>query len=179
MTMPVRAGVIPGEGSREKNASRHASKRAGGLMVGIAVVGLLSGCTSSAAAPSRGAASEAPAQSEGPTANESTGPADLVGSAADTVGVTVGTHRAGFAGVICQELGNGQLSVSSGDLNEGEAFALVFRSDGTVSSLFGALRGVIWKVTQNPQGTLNADKSGTFSGKDAISGADVSGTFAC
>jgi hypothetical protein len=81
--------------------------------------------------------------------------------------------------VICQETGNGQLSVRSGDLNEGEAFVLLFRSDGTVPSLSGALRGIIWKVTQDPQGTLNADRSGTFSGKDAISGADVSGTFAC
>ena len=67
----------------------------------------------------------------------------------------------------------------SGDPNDGDAVALVFRSDGTASSLSGVIRGVIWKVTQNPQGTLNADKSGTFSGKDAIGGANVSGTFAC
>ncbi|HEY6058320.1 MAG TPA: hypothetical protein VIV06_09820 [Candidatus Limnocylindrales bacterium] len=81
--------------------------------------------------------------------------------------------------VICQELGNGELSVRSGDLKEGEAFALVIRSDGTVSTLSGALRGVVWMVTQDPQGNLNGNKSGSFSGKDAISGADVSGTFAC
>lgn len=179
MTMPVRGGAIPGEESREMNASRHPSKRAGRLMVGIAVVGLLSGCASSAAAPSRGPASEAPAQSEAPTANESTGPADLIGSAPNTVSVTVGTHGAGFTGVICQTLVNGQLSVLRGDPADGESVALVFRSDGTPSSLSGALRGVSWKVTQNPQGTLNADKSGTFSGKDAASGANVSGTFAC
>jgi Tol biopolymer transport system component len=123
-----------------------------------------------------------PAQSEAPAASESTG-TGLVGFQPGTVGLTVGTHSAGFAGVSCQETGNGELSVSSGDPNEGEWFALVFRSDGTVSSLSGALRGVTWKVTQSPQGTLKADKLGTFlgtfSGKDAISGADVSGTFAC
>lgn len=152
----------------------------------VAAFLVFAGCGSStttapgaSAAPSSGAASEAPAQSEAPTANESTDPAAVVGSQPGTLSVTVGTHGAGFAGVICQDLGNGQLSVRSGDLNEGEAFALVFRSDRTVSSLSGALRGVIWKVTRNPQGTLNADKTGTFSGKDAISGADVSGTFAC
>ncbi len=158
-----------------------------GLRTAAFVVALLvfGGCGSSATtapgasvATSGGVGSAAPAQSEAPAASESTGPG-VVGSQPGTVGLTVGDHGAGFADVICQETGNGQLSVRSGDLNEGEAFALFFRTDGTVSSLSGALRGVVWKVTQNPRGTLKADKSGTFSGKDAISGADVSGTFAC
>ena len=105
--------------------------------------------------------------------------AGLVGSEPGTVGVTVGDHFAGFAGVICRGAGKGQLSVRGGDPNDGEWFALVLGSDGAVSSLSGALRGVEWKVTQKPQLTLKADKSGTFSGKDVVSGADVSGTFAC
>jgi hypothetical protein len=151
----------------------------------VAALLVFAGCGSSSTtapgastAPSSGAASEAPAQSEAPASSESTGPG-AVGFVPGTVGLTVGTHGAGFAGVVCQDLGNGLLSVRSGDLNGGEAFALVFRSDGTVSSLSGALRGVVWEVTQNPQGTLRADRSGTFSGKDAIVGADVAGTFAC
>jgi hypothetical protein len=142
------------------------------------LVALAQAAPGAGVAPSSGVASALPAQGEAPAASESTGPV-VVGSAPGTVGLAVGDHGAGFAGVICQELGNGQLSVSSGDPNDGEFVALVFRSDGTVSSLSGALRGVFWKVTQDPQGTLNADTSGTFSGKDAIGGADVSGTFAC
>jgi hypothetical protein len=119
-----------------------------------------------------------PAQGTAPAASESPG-TGLVGSEPDSVNVTVGNRGGAFAGVICKETGNGDVSITSGELSDGEAFALVFRSNGTVSSLSGALRGVIWKVTQNPQGTLKADKSGTFSGTDAISGADVSGSFAC
>ena len=81
--------------------------------------------------------------------------------------------------MICEKTTDGQLSLSAGDANDGDSFALVFRFDGNVASLSGSLRGVVWEVTENPQGTLKADRSGTFSGSDAISGADVSGTFAC
>ncbi len=128
-------------------------------------------------APSSGLASEAPAQSEAPAASESTGPGYVDGYAPGTISVVVGGHGLG-SGVTCQALGDGGLSVLV-PLTDGDAVALVFRSDGTVASLSGAIRGVAWKVTQDPRGTLQPDKSGTFSGKDAISGADVSGTFAC
>ncbi len=110
-------------------------------------------------------------------ASGSTGPGDVVGSQPGTITVTVGVRGLGGA-VTCQALGDGGLSVLL-PLSDGEAIALVFGPDGTVSSLSGSIRNVVWKVTQNPQGSLNADHSGTFSGKDAISGADVSGTFAC
>jgi D-alanyl-D-alanine carboxypeptidase len=113
-----------------------------------------------------------------PAASDSTG-STVVGSQPGTLAVTVGTHAAGFAGVICKDLGNDKVSVVGGDPNEGEWIALEFGSDGTASSLSGALRGVDWRVTKDPQGTLDARNSGTFSGKDAASGADVSGTFAC
>ncbi len=82
-------------------------------------------------------------------------------------------------GAFCLVLSDGGLSVTSGDQQDGDMMTLVFLPDGTVSSLSGLERGIVWKVTQNPQGTLKPDRSGTFSGKDAISGADVSGTFAC
>jgi hypothetical protein len=119
-----------------------------------------------------------PAQGTAPAASESPGPGVLAdGHTPGTFALSVGSK--GYAGpVACQSTGDGQLSIGTYD-DESEWFPLVFRSDGTVSSLSGALRGVIWKVTLNPQGTLKADKSGTFSGKDAMSGADVSGTFAC
>ena len=82
----------------------------------VAVLLVFAGCGSSAttapeagaAPPSSGAPSVAPAHSEAPAANESTGPA-VVGSQPGAVSVTVGTHGAGFADVICQDLGNGQL----------------------------------------------------------------------
>ena len=151
----------------------------------VAALLVLAGCGSSAttttgasATPISGAASAAPAASEAPTENESTGPSAVVGSEPGTISVTVGTQGAGFADAICEDQTNGQLSVLGGTAGD-DAIALVFRADGTASSLSGEMRGVRWKVTQNPQGTLNADRSGTFSGKDAISGADVSGTFAC
>jgi hypothetical protein len=151
----------------------------------LAVVLLCTGCDSVAttapatsADPSTDAPSQAPTRSEAPNPHKSDDSA-AVGSEPGTVSVTVGSHGAGFLGLICAETGNGQLSLSAGDPNDGEAFALVFRSDGTVSSLSGALRGVIWEVTQNPHGTLNADQTGSFSGSDAISGAGVSGSFAC
>ncbi len=117
----------------------------------------------------------APTQPLAPT--QSTGPVAVVGSRPARVDVTVGTHGL-EAGVTCQVLGDGGLSVYSGPA-DGDEFAVVFRSDGTVANLSGSFRGIAWKVTQNPYGTLHADKSGTFSGMDAISGAAVSGTFAC
>jgi hypothetical protein len=151
----------------------------------VAVLLVFAGCGSSATMAPEGSAvsssvvaSAAPTQSQARAAQESPG-REVDGSKPGTVAVEVGTHGAGFAVVVCQDLANGELSISSGDMADGELFVLVFRSDRTVSSLSGALRGVIWEVTQDPQGTLNADQSGTFSGKDAISGADVSGTFAC
>ncbi len=152
----------------------------------VALAAIVAGCGSAAtsaagdsAVPSTAPASAAPATSATSTADVSTGSYALVGSAPGTLALTVGTHAAGFGGVTCLDLGNGQLSVLDGDPKEGEWIALVIRSDGTVSSLSGALRGVSWMVTQNPQGTLTGNRSGTFSGKDAISGADVTGTFAC
>jgi hypothetical protein len=52
--------------------------------------------------------------------------------------------------------------------------------DGTVSRLYGALRGVPWIVIRNARGTLNADSSsGTFSGRDAVGGGEVAGIFSC
>lgn len=116
-------------------------------------------------------ASPAPTESEAPVAT-STGPTK-VGSS---------VHVGGWSytgGAFCLVLSDGGLSVTSGDQQDGDMMTLVFLPDGTVSSLSGLVRGIVWKVTQNPQGTLKPDKSGTFSGKDVISGADVSGTFAC
>jgi hypothetical protein len=150
----------------------------------VAVLLVVVGCGSSATtAPSASSASStvvastAPAESRAPAESVSTG-REISGFKPGSVAVEVGTHGAGFAELICEETSSG-LNVHSGDMTDGELIVLVFRPDGTVSSLYGALRGVIWTVTENPQGTLNADRSGTFSGKDAISGADVSGNFAC
>ena len=146
---------------------------------------VVTGCGSSvatapalSAAPSTGVASTAPVHSQAPDESVSTSP-EVIGSGPRTVSLSVGDHGAGFVDVLCQDLRDGELSITSGDPIEGDWFTLVFRPDRTVSSLSGALRGVGWEVTQNAQGTLNADMSGTFSGTDAISGADVSGTFAC
>ena len=119
----------------------------------------------------------APTASEEPVASASTNPVAVMGDQAGTIAVTVGAHGLG-SGVSCQALGDGGLSVHSG-LVDGDEVALVFRLDGTVSSLSGSMRGVAWKVTQNPQGTLRADRSGSFHGTDSVSGADVSVTFAC
>lgn len=124
------------------------------------------------------AQSQAPAQSHAPAASEP----DISGTVAfgsqpGTVALTIGGKGA-EGPVACNSTDDGQLSVWS-YADESEWFSVVFRSNGAVSSLSGAYRGVIWMVTRDPQGILTADRSGTFSGKDAISGADVSGTFAC
>jgi hypothetical protein len=103
----------------------------------------------------------------------------VIGSQPGTIGLTLGTRAAGFVGAICDDLGNGRLSVLAGDPKAGDWIALEFRSDGTVSTLSVALGGVTWIVLPHPQGTLGADDSGTFSGTDAKGGADVRGTFAC
>lgn len=119
--------------------------------------------------------------SPAPATSEPAGPpAYLSGSTPGSVVVTLGSKFEAGLPVTCQSTGDGQLTIGYGSAaDESESFSLVFRSDGTVSSLSGAERGVIWKVTQSPQGTLDADRSGTFWGKDAISGAEVSGAFAC
>ena len=121
----------------------------------------------------------APTESEAAAASESPGPIDVVGSQLGTVSVSVESHSVDFASVVCQDLGNGQLRVTSGAPKDDDAVALVIGSDGAASSLSGEIRGVMWTVTQNPTVSLRADGSGTFSGKDAISGEDVAGTFAC
>ena len=119
-----------------------------------------------------------PRQSPAPVASDSSSPGAVVfGSTPGTFVVTLGSKFEDEGSVTCQSTGDGQLSI--GYDVDSDSLSLVFRSGGTVSSLSGAHRGVIWKVTESPLGTLNADKSGTFSGKDAISGAEVSGAFAC
>jgi hypothetical protein len=92
MRMPVRGSAIPGEDSHETNQSRHRYERAGRLIVGVAVAGLLSGCAPSAAALSIGGIRQ---ESEAPTANDSTGQADVVVSERGTISIMVGEHGAG------------------------------------------------------------------------------------
>jgi len=113
-----------------------------------------------------------------PGANEPTDP-PVLGVELGTAAVTVGPGEAGLAGVTCTVLGDGSLRVLGGNPIDGEWIALEFRSDGTAASLSGALRGVTWSVTHDPQGSLKADGSGTFLGTDKKSGTQVGGTFAC
>ena len=159
------------------------------LRIGVFVVALVivAGCGSSAtptpgasAAPSSAVASEAAAPSEAPAASESTGPAPSVGSlsGAGTVTVTVGTKTVTYTNAMCQDVGSGQVGIGAGDVNQ-DGVGLVIPPNGGDATLAGSIGGAIWAVTQSPQSTLNADRSGTFSGKDAMSGSDVSGTFVC
>jgi hypothetical protein len=119
--------------------------------------------------------------SEAPSPGAFTGPTLVDGF---TPGTLSATRGGAFAGITCQTLANGQLSVLAGDLTD-EFVTLTFRPDGTLSSLSGSVRGTPWQATRNLAATLNPDKkSGSFSGTDADvnvgpSGDSVSGNFAC
>ena len=157
----------------------------------VAALLIVAACGSSAtpvpgtsAAPSSAAASEAPAQSEVPAASESTGPA---ASTAD-FGIYAGTGTITFDGKsgaldsgTCVGDDYGGIVVVAGGTVGGDKVGLTLDAspDNSHAALAGTWGDAIWGVTANPQVTLNADKTGTFSGKDGISGADVSGTFAC
>ncbi len=120
----------------------------------------------------------APTDSEAAVASTAPGPTEVLGSRPG-LSVHVGGWFYRAPGPTCLALSDGGLSVTSGGEQDGDEITLVFRPDGSVSSLSGLQRGVIWTVTQDAQGTLGTDHSGSFVGTDSISGADVSGTFAC
>jgi hypothetical protein len=113
-------------------------------------------------------------------APESSGQSEPIGAPAPfsaTVTVTVGTRTVTYPDGDCAPMHG--MTIRAGDpLTDG--VDLVIPSDGGGEVVvYGAIEGVAWEITDNPQSTGNGDGSGTFSGKDAISGADVTGTFAC
>ncbi len=115
------------------------------------------------------------------TAPESAGQSEPIGAPAPfsaTVTVTVGTKTVTYPDGDCSPMHG--MTLRAGDhLANGVGLSIPSDGGGKVV-VYGAIRGVAWEITENPQWTFNGDgSSGTFSGKDAISGADVMGIFAC
>ncbi len=96
----------------------------------------------------------------------------------DSVTVSVGTKIVTYTDAICDELEVGVLDISAGD-GEGAWVALTIPTGGGVPNIVGAIDGVEWHVTENAQATVNADMTGTFSGRDTVIDADIMGSFAC
>ena len=94
-----------------------------------------------------------------------------------TVTVTVGTTTVTYPNGYCAPMHG--WTIRAGDPDT-DGVDLTIPPDGEGELVvYGAIGGVGWEIAESPQSTDSGDMSGTFSGRDAISGADVTGIFAC
>ena len=94
-----------------------------------------------------------------------------------TYNLSVGTCT--DVGVLGTQVAVGDYDLPRADAGPGDYLLLRVQGD-TPSTVAGRAGGVPWALATGKQSaSIRADKTGTFSGTDFISGSHVEGTFAC
>lgn len=124
-----------------------------------------------------GAATNAGGNGGGNGANNGGG-----GSGSASATVTVKGTPFTLTGGTCEQVGVLGYQVTIGDYQNGQAGKGDFLSliVGTkLSTAEGRNGGTYWTLATDQQGSIGADRHGSFSGTDVISGTKITGTFAC